>query len=112
MVTNDKIYLGTELKLNINIEPIGGLSMADYRWEIDVYCNPNNKVTITSEDAINRINAYMVDRDNYILKVDTEKIGVGMVKCKVVAELPDENFSDNYRTEVNVISTGIEIVKA
>ena len=30
-MTNDKIYFGTELKLNINIEPIGGLSMADYK---------------------------------------------------------------------------------
>lgn len=109
---NDRVYYGTEVKLNINIKPIGGLSMSQYNWAIEAYCNPNNKVTITSEDALRGVNAYMVDDDNYVIKVSTEKIGVGVIKCKITAELPDENFSDNYRTEVNVISTGIEIVKA
>ena len=27
---NDREYYGTEVKLNINIEPIGGLSMSQY----------------------------------------------------------------------------------
>ena len=47
---NDRVYYGTDVKLNINIKPIGGLSMSQYNWTIEAYCNTNNKVTITSED--------------------------------------------------------------
>lgn len=108
---NDRVYYGTEVKLNINIKPIGGLSMSQYNWAIEAYCNPNNKVTITSEDALRGVNAYMVDDDNYVIKVSTEKIGVGVIKCKITAELPDLDFSDNKRIEVEIINTGIEIVK-
>ena len=53
----------------------------------------------------------MVDDDNYVIKVSTEKIGVGVIKCKITAELPDLDFSDNKRIEVEIINTGIEIVK-
>lgn len=107
-MTNNKtnIFIGTELKLNIHIEPIGGVSMSGYDWEVEVYCLAKNAVTIKKEDAV------QVDDNNYIILVDTTKVGAGRVKCKITAYIPDEDFEDGIRTEVCGIDTGIDIVKS
>lgn len=106
-MTNKKtnIFIGTELKLNIHIEPIGSLSMSDYDWEADVYCSAKSVLNIKKEQAV------QVDDNNYILLVDTEKLGAGRVKCKIAAYIPDEDFEDGIRNEVCGIDTGIDIVK-
>lgn len=35
----ETIGLGTELKLNLNIEPLGEITMDDYYFEVDIYCS-------------------------------------------------------------------------
>ena len=99
------IYLGTELKLNVNIEPIGGMTMDGYNWVAEVYCSPN-KPTI-----IKKGNAIRVDENNYVLLVDTTNLGTGALKCKITAEIPDQDFDDSLRTEIACIDTGITIAK-
>ena len=42
-IGNNIIFLGTELKLNINIAPMGVVSMKDYDFNIDVYTQSSNK---------------------------------------------------------------------
>lgn len=102
----NKVFLGTELKLNLNIDPINGFTMEDYDFLIDVYCQSSKVATITKTQAIK------VDKNNYLICVNTENIGTGNLKCKVTAYVPDEDFPDSTRTEVSVIDTGITIVKA
>jgi hypothetical protein len=103
---NNIIFLGTELKLNINIEPMGQVSMADYDFDVDVFAQSTNKHVI-----INKSEAKESDKDNYVVIIDTEKLGVGRVICKVTAYLPDGDFKDRNRKEVAVVDTGISIVK-
>ena len=107
---SSKVYLGTEMKLNIAVEPIGTITMDDYKspFFVEVYCTPNKIVKINSEDDTA---CARVDSNNYIVLVNTDNIGVGKVKVKLIAEIPDTQFSDSYRTEVALIDTGIEIVK-
>lgn len=100
-----RIYLGTELKLNINIAPMGNLSMDDYDFTIEMRCNANNVITIRKQETIR------VDADNYIVCVDTNKLGVGKLICVVKAQIPDGDFIDGYRSEVVAINTNINIVK-
>ena len=102
----NKVFLGTELKLNLNIDPINGFTMEDYDFLIDVYCQSSKVATITKMQAIK------VDKNNYLICVNTENIGTGNLKCKVTAYVPDEDFPDSTRTEVSVIDTGITIIKA
>lgn len=117
-MNGDIVFLGTELKLNIHIDPIpkhpnqegeetqdGEWNMADYDFEIEVFCTPKKSVTITKEDAIE------IDKNNYVILVDTNEIGVGTLKVKVIAHIPDGHFIDQARTEVSVEDTGIEIIK-
>ena len=35
---NELIFLGTELKLNVNIQPIGEITMDDYDFIVELYC--------------------------------------------------------------------------
>lgn len=99
------IFLGTELKLNINIEPTGEFTMDSYDFEVEVYCSSKKTIIIKKEDAIR------IDENNYVVLIDTEELGAGDVKCKVVAYVPDFDFPDTLRTEVVGIDTGIRVVK-
>lgn len=102
---NESPFIGTELKLNINIEPIGDITMDDYDFEVQVYCSIKRVITIQKKDAIR------VDQNNYMVLVDTSETGAGDLKCKVTAHIPDGDFNDGLRTEVVAVSTGITIIK-
>ena len=101
-----EVFLGTELKLNVNIEPIGTVTMDDYNFEVEVYCSPKKTIIVQKSEAIR------LDESNYIILVDTNVVGAGDLKCKVTAQVPDGDFSDMYRTEVVAMDTGIKIIKA
>lgn len=105
MATDNNIFIGTELKLNINIEPMGEFTMDDYDWSVDVYCSAKRIVVIKKEDAIR------IDSNNYVILVDSSELGAGDVKCKFTAHIPDFDFSDTLRTEVAIMDTGLNIVK-
>jgi hypothetical protein len=106
IITNQSPFIGTELILNIHIEPIGNITMDDYNFEVEVYCSPKRAIVAKKEDAIR------VDESNYVVLVDTNVVGAGALKCKVTAYIPDGDFDDSLRTEVVAIETGINIVKA
>lgn len=103
---NESPFIGTELKLNIHIEPIGDTTMDDYNFEVEVYCSPKRPIIIPKANAIR------IDSDNYVVLVDTNVVGAGDLKCKVTAQVPDGDFQDLLRTEVVCIDTGINIIKA
>lgn len=105
IMKNESPFIGTELKLNINIEPIGEVTMDDFDFEVEVYCSIKRVITIQKKDAIR------VDQNNYMVLVDTSETGAGDLKCKVTAHIPDGDFNDGLRTEVVAVSTGITIIK-
>lgn len=106
--SNNKMtpFLGTELKINVNIAPIGDVTMDDYDFMVEMYCSPKKVVTTTKAEAIR------IDNSNYVVIVDTNEVGAGELKCKVTAQVPDGDFPDALRTEVVAINTDITIVKA
>lgn len=106
-MAQQKIFLGTELKLNINIEPINGVSMDEYDFEVELICGAFK----TQRKIIKKSEAIRVDADNYIICFDTTEIGIGILKCKVTAYIPDGDFKDGKRTEIIENYTGIEIIK-
>lgn len=100
------IYQGTELKLNINIEPLGELTMQEYDFTCSAYCYTSKTVVATKAECV------MVDANNYLFLVDTNLTGIGNLYVKVEAQIPDVAFaqSDNLRSEVKIVDTGITIV--
>lgn len=103
--TYNSPFIGTELKLNINIKPIGSITMDDYDFYVEIYCHTKKVIVIQKKDAIR------VDENNYIVLVNSSEIGAGEVKCKVTAYIPDGDFNDGLRTEVVEVITGITIIK-
>lgn len=103
-----KIFLGTELKLNVNIEPMGTLTMDGYNFEVEFFTaqqRDKKKVFKKGDAGIKK-----VDSNNYICCLDTADVGVGALMCRTIAYLPDGDFEDGLRTEIVEFNTKIEIV--
>lgn len=77
-----KIYLGTDIKYNIHIDPIDSLTMSEYDFEAEFMCVKNTL-------RISKSQMKKVDDNNYIARVESTKLGVGEVKLKVTAYIPD-----------------------
>lgn len=108
------VYHGSDIKLNLNIEPIDGVSMESYDFSVEVYCDSSatafgmskpKTITLTKEDTI------MVDKDNALLPISTSLLNTGKVFVKVTAYIPDGDFKnkDQKRTEIVYVNTGVEI---
>ena len=111
---NNIVFLGTEIKLNIHIDPIGEVTMADYNFTVKAYCSAKKYLTIKSSDEKLAIPVKGADGkiNDYIILIDTSEIGTGNLKCEITADIPDNDFKDGYRTEVSIKDAGIEIVKS
>lgn len=111
---NNIVFLGTEIKLNIHIDPIGDFTMHDYAFTVEAYCSSKKSLTIESSDKklAKPVEGFNGKINDYIIMIDTSEIGTGNLKCKVTAYIPDDDFEFGKRTEVSIIETGIEIVKS
>lgn len=99
-----RVFRGSDLKLNIHIEPLGELSMEDYEWKVKCYCSNEEPIIKNKSDAI------FVDKDNYIITIDTTSLNVGPLQCVITAYIPDEDFDDKLRIEISRVNTNIIIV--
>lgn len=95
-----------EYKLNVHVEPIAGFHMEELNFKCVLFVYPNNAVKINKGDMVK------VDEDNYIIPLTSELVkivGRGQLKVKVIAEIPDSDFPDGYRTEIAEVCTGVVI---
>lgn len=96
--------IGTELKINVSIEPIDGTHMSDYDFICRFYIYTNRYVDVKKSEMIK------LDNDNYVALVDSTAIGVGQIKMQVTAFIPDADFADDgVRTEIETVNTGIKV---
>lgn len=105
-----KIFLGTELKLNVTINPIDGHSIKDndYDFSIELFCGSNKQsLTIGKSD----VKFDETSKDNCKICFDTTEVGSGRLKLKITGYVPDGDFKDNKRTEIIELDTGIDIIK-
>lgn len=99
-----RVFKGSDLKLNIHIEPLGGLTMDDYEWYVECYCSDETPIKITKDKA------RRVDDSNFIITLNTQQLGIGPLQCIITAHIPDEDFDDKLRTEISRINTNINII--
>ena len=98
------ISLGTDLKINFHVEPINGLSMEDYDFFVEVYTR-GGKVL-----RIDKLQCIKADADNYRITFNTQDVGIGTLKYKFTAYIPDSDFDDGVRTEITCGRMNINIV--
>lgn len=99
-----RVFKGSDLKLNIHIEPLGGLTMDDYDWYVECYCSNETPIKITKDQA------RRVDENNFIIALNTQQLSIGPLQCVITAHIPDEDFEDEVRTEISRINTNINII--
>lgn len=97
--------IGTELKINVHIDRLDGYRMSDIDFSCDFYIYTNRKVTVKKEAMVK------VDDENYVACVDSTQLGVGKIMCRVTAHIPDADFEDGFRTEVDTADTNIIITR-
>lgn len=92
---------GTVLKVNVTAELGNNLHLSDVDFEVKMYANKS--VDFKKSDLIK------VDKDNYIVVVNSNDIGTGEYFVKLTVYIPDADVSNGIRTEVVKIPTGIRI---
>ena len=97
--------VGTELKINVHVEPIDGFHMSDYDFTCRFYIYTNRYVEMKKSEMIK------VDEDNYMGCIDSSKLGTGNIMMRITAQIPDTDFPDGLRTEIETISTEVRISK-
>ena len=103
------IILGTEIKLRIEMKPIGNITMENCDFILEAYSGNSKKRLILKKDS----SAVILDPDSkgnaYIFLIDSNIIGPGNLKCKITLFVPDSDFYDYKRTEVSILNPNIVI---
>lgn len=101
---NQNIIKGSEFKINISMDPVDGSSMSDVIFKCTFICG-DKKLTVDKEDMI------PVDDNNYVVPLNSQKLGVGTITIKYEVDIPDDDFDDGYRHEIAIVNTGISIIQ-
>lgn len=116
-----KVIEGTELKLQVSVEPMGDLTLADFDFEIHLVGGGFKKTKLTFEkigkatETNHKISKGLTiaeDGKSCIVAFNTADLGVGSVVAQVKAYIPDAAFEDRTRTEITELKTGIDIVNS
>lgn len=91
MISGDEIYVGTELKYALNIEA-EGFDMWEHEFEVDIV-RGQKRIHIPKD-------AMVISDDQFFLCFDTRELGTGRVYAYVTAHVPDADFPDGIRDEV------------
>ena len=95
--------IGTELKIRINVQPIDGVHLSECDFTCSFYVTPSKIVTFSKEELI------MLDNDTYLALINSEELGVGAIKMNIKILVPDDDFPNKVRTEIDTVNTGITI---
>lgn len=94
-----RYYVGEDLKFKITLTAEGFDQSTD-GYEIDFYCGDNTVKHFTQADIKTG-----ADGDYYLL-IDTKEMKPGVMRMVITAHIPDNDFDDHYRNEVESISLG------
>ena len=90
--------------MNVSVKPLNGYHMSDYDFDCEFYVYSNRRVLINKSEMV------MIDDDNYVAVLDSEKvgrIGKGHVRMTFTAYVPNEFFPDGLKTEKEDVCTDL-----
>lgn len=105
MKTMDDSVKGTIFKLIVHMEPIDGHSLEDVQWEAEVYATGGfgKRIVVKKEEA------HRIDKDNYIIVVDSSVGGAGHYYLILTAYINDAECPNGIRVERGACDTGVVI---
>lgn len=86
--------IGSEIKIALNVEPIGDMTLADYDWEVEFYTDREGvRVKKTKNECVD------CGDGSFICVVDTTSLPSGTLTVLITAYIPDADCTDALRTE-------------
>lgn len=101
----ERVVRGSKKKLSLHIDPIGGHTLSSYDFTVEYFTSPMQVVRLTKAELLE------LDDSTYIIRVDTALVGTGILKCRVIAYIPDSDFIDGIREEIYDFETDYDIVE-
>ena len=90
-------YLGEEVKVRIKVTEESGLALDEFRrWHIEAWTRSSRKAIIESDECGRDDN----DPNTIICAIDTNRVGSGILKIGLVAEINDSLCSGGSRTTI------------
>lgn len=99
------IAFGELAKFSLSIEPVGGLTPADYEYSIRLFVDERRFVEVTKSEVVEE------EEGQLVFYADTRKVGVGIVLARIIAEIPDANAPDMVRRMEAVVATNSYIYR-
>jgi hypothetical protein len=91
-------YLGEEFKVKVWISSDMEFNLDEFDWEARLWCSTKREIVIKKQDAI------PLGEGTYALRVDTTQTGSGTLKLKLIAQVPDGDFDDGFRTAIDAMT--------
>lgn len=100
-----EVVLGSQIKIAFTACLPDGLQLADVDFSIVVFNSSDSEkaVSASKKDCI------QVSKNDYVVMVDSDDIGIGLVRMKLTLHIPDTDYPDGYRKEVVNINPRISI---
>lgn len=95
-MNDDMIYYGADFKAYIRLEPAGQYNMDDYDFSAEFYTSSKKKVTMRKEDMIRQ------GENEYHCVLSSKDLGPGMLACTFTRHIPDADYPDGLRTDIQV----------
>ena len=99
------VTLGSDAKIAFTADLPDGMTMKDVDFTVTVY----NADAIDNKVVVEKAGCAMVSDNEYVVMVDSDELGVGVVMLKVVFQIPDTDFQTGYRREVVRINPNVRI---
>lgn len=97
-------FLGEEVKIKVSVTPVDGMTLADFDWRVKLWTRSSRAVEVRKAECIPQ------DDKSYIVRLDTAEVGPGVLKLKIIADIPDGDFIDGHRTVIGYVEV-MKIVK-
>lgn len=95
-----------DVKLHLVITPKEKETKMDgYEFEFEFFCRQNKVKKLSAEEV------HKVDDNNYKVCFSSTEVGAGQLQLQLTTRIPDPDFVKGYRTEVDYVETGYNIVR-
>lgn len=103
--TENRVALGSGLKISIKVDAIDGLHIAQLDdFTVRFYTSTSSSVELHKADLI------PVDDDTFIACIDTSLLKAGVIRCRVIADVPDYDFKMTSYTRREICDTETPII--
>lgn len=89
-------YLGEDVKLFINVDPVDGNNLDTIDWTITLWCVKGKSKIINKSEAISLGNG------DYVITFNTDEVGEGTLQLRIDYATEDSAFANNQRLEFDI----------